>query len=122
TALLTGVPGLPAVFVPNGPEHRTALAARAETFETAADAVLYESQAQFDFWTWGDTACCLPKGATSATLVGHFPQLAAGDVILFAEIAGPVTGDDADADPAKRAAVRLTSVQPATDPSGGLFA
>ena len=122
TALLTGVPGLPSVFVPGGPEHRAALAARAETFETTADAILYESQARFDFWTWGDAACCLPKGATSATLVGHFPQLAVGDVLVFAEIAGPVTGDGADADPAKRAAVRLTSVQPTTDPSGGLFA
>jgi hypothetical protein len=121
TALLTRVAGLPDTFVTGGPDHRAALAARAETFETAADAVLYASHARFDFWTWGDVGCCLPKGATSATLVGHFPQLAAGDVLVLAEVAGPVTGDPDDADPAKRTAVRLTSVTPTTDPSGGLF-
>jgi len=122
TALLTRVPDLPAVFEPGGPDHRAALAARAETFETMSDEVLYDAHARFDFWTWGDEGCCLPRGARSATLLGDHPQLKAGDVLVLAEVAGPRTGNVADADPAKRAAVRLTSVVPASDPSGGRFA
>jgi len=122
TALLTRVPDLPAVFEPGGPEHREALAAGAETFETIGPAVLYASHERFDFWTWGGAGCCLPRGATSATLVGDHPPLKAGDVLVLAEVAGPVTGQPEDADPAKRAAVRLTSVVSSTDPSGGLFA
>src|SRR4029453_5462372 len=34
TQLLTRVPGVPAVIEPGGPEHRAALAAGSETFET----------------------------------------------------------------------------------------
>ncbi|HEY7537041.1 MAG TPA: putative baseplate assembly protein [Gaiellaceae bacterium] len=120
TALLTRVPDLPAVLEPSGPEHRAALAAGAETFETVEDAVLYASHARFDFWTWGDTGCCLPKGATSATLLGDHPELKAGDVLVLAEVADPQSGVEQDADPAKRTAVRLTHVVPSTDPSGGL--
>ena len=122
TALLTRVPDVPAVVEPGGPDYRAALAAGAETFETLEDAVLYASHDRFDFWTWGGAGCCLPRGGTSATLLGDHPQLKAGDVLVLAEVAGPVTGRPEDADPAKRAAVRLTSVVPSVDPSGGLFA
>src|SRR5262249_34346776 len=122
TALLTRVPDLADVLEPGGPEHRAALAAGAETFETVADEVLFQDHERFDFWTWGDEACCLPRRATSATLLGHHPQLQAGDVLVFAEVAGPLTGAAADADPAKRVAVRLTNVVASSDPSGGLFA
>jgi hypothetical protein len=121
TPVLTRVPKLPNLVVPGGPEHRAAIAAGAETFETLADAMLYESHERFDFWTWGDTGCCLPRGATSATLLGDHPELKAGDVLVLVEVAGPVTGQAADADPAKRVAVRLTHVVPASDPSGGRF-
>lgn len=121
TPLLTRVPDLPETIEPDGPEHRAALAAGAETFETVADAVLYAAHERFDFWTWGDAGCCLPRGATSATLAGDHPELKAGDVLVLAEVAGPLTGRVEDADPAKRVAVRLTHVSPAADPSGGLF-
>ncbi|MEO5577196.1 MAG: putative baseplate assembly protein [Gaiellaceae bacterium] len=122
TPLLTRVPDVPAVVEPGGPAHRAALAAGAETFEIMDDAVLYESHVRFDFWTWGDAGCCLPRGATSATLVGDHPALRAGDVLVLAEVVGPITGQPEDADPARRAAVRLTHVVPSLDPSGGLFA
>jgi Baseplate J-like protein len=122
TQLLTRVPGVPPRIVPGGAEHRAALAGRAETFETMEDALLYESHRRFDFWTWGDAGCCLPRGATSATLVGDHPELKAGDVLVLAEVASPTTGLPDDADPTKRAAVRLTNVTSSTDPSGGLFA
>jgi Baseplate J-like protein len=122
TPLLTRVPDLPDVFEAGGPDHRAALAAGAETFETLDRAVLFGTHERFDFWTWGDAGCCLPKGATSATLVGEHPDLKAGDVLVLAEAAGPLTGRPEDADPAKRAAVRLTHVVASSDPSGGLFA
>src|SRR5262249_54738613 len=121
TQLLTGVADTPPTFEPGGPEHRAALAAGAETFETLDDALLYDDHERFAFWTWGDDGCCLPRGATSATLAGDHPELKAGDVLVLAEVAGPRTGRAEDADPAKRAAVRLTHVVSSTDPSGGLF-
>jgi hypothetical protein len=121
TPFLTHVPNVPDVIEPDGDDHRDALAAGAETFETLEDAVLFLSHQRFDFWTWGDAGCCLPRGATSATLLGDHPELKAGDVLVLAEVAGPLTGNEADADPAKRVAVRLTHVFASSDPSGGLF-
>jgi hypothetical protein len=121
TALLTRVPDVPGVVVPGDPDHRAALAAGAETFETVEAAVLYDTHERFELWTWGDAGCCLPRGATSATLVGDHPELKAGDVLVLAEVAGPETGQPEDVDPAKRHAVRLTHVVPSVDPSGGLF-
>ena len=121
TPLLTRFPKLLDVVVPGGPEHRAAIAGGAETFETLADELLYESHERFDFWAWGDAGCCLPRWATSATLLGDHPALKAGDVLVLAEVAGPRTGRPEDADPAKRIAVRLTSVVAASDPSGGRF-
>lgn len=106
---------------PGGPEHRAALAAGAETFETVSEAVLYASHARLQFWTWGDDGCHLPRGARAATLVGKHPDLKAGDVLVLAEVRSPTTGQAADADPAKRVAVQLTHVFDAVDPSGGLF-
>jgi hypothetical protein len=99
------------------------------------------------FYTWGQRECCLPRGATSATLrdgwVEEEPtpveqgapkamqgktttppavhdrarklQLIPGDVLIFEEVFGPITGDPADADPAHRHAVRLTKAQPGVD-------
>jgi hypothetical protein len=122
TPLLTSAKRVPAKFARDSREHLEALAAGAQTFETVERAVLHENHEQFDFWTWGDAGCCLPKGATSATLEGVHPHLAPGDVLVFAEIRGADTGNTADADRTKRAAVRLTSVTASSDPSGGLFA
>ncbi|MGW2250043.1 putative baseplate assembly protein [Kitasatospora sp. NPDC001660] len=66
-------------------------------------------------WTWGDAECCLPAGATSATLVDGVPGqralcLRPGDVLVFEEILGAKTGAPADADRTHRQAVRLVSV------------
>jgi hypothetical protein len=63
-----------------------------------------------NFYTWSDVDCCLPAGATEATLVGSLNSLAVGNVLIFEEVAGPKTGDPDDADPTRRCAVRLTSV------------
>lgn len=122
TQLLSRVPGVSERVPPAAQEYREALAAGALVFETCDDAVLYRSHERFAFYTWGERRCCLPKGATSATLRGHFPNLKAGDVLVLAEEIGANTGDAADADRNHRCAVRLTHVRLGEDPSGGLFA
>jgi len=121
TPLLTRVPGIPPRIAPNSDELNNAMASGTLVFETAEDAVLYPSHNTFHFYTWGDKQCCLPKGATSATLVGKFSKLKAGDVLVFAEVLEPRTGNAEDADRSHRWAVRLVDVRLALDPSGGLF-
>jgi hypothetical protein len=89
--------------------------ARPETFETMHDLVLFAAHNELKFYTWGDERCCLPKGATRATLQDDSAQrlrLRAGDVLIFEERLGPNTGLGADADPKRRHAVRLTRVAP----------
>ncbi len=71
------------------------------------------------FYTWGDCACCLPVGATRATLADDGEArlaLGPGDILLLEEVLGPKTGSPADADPTHRQAVRLTEVTPDVDP------
>jgi len=120
--LYTRVPGVPPRIEPDSPDERDALAARPLVFEPMHEATLRAEHNAFDFHTWGDDRCCLPGGATSATLRGHWPDLAAGDVLIFKETMGPLTGEAEDADPSHRHAVRLTAVRafdgvdPLTDP------
>jgi hypothetical protein len=102
---------------------QAALDAGVIVFEPMQDADLFPEHNKLDFYTWGDTDCCLPQGATEATLLGSFPKLQVGDVLIFQEIMGPQTGIAADADIRHRYAVRLTSVatqnsqgQPLVDP------
>jgi uncharacterized phage protein gp47/JayE len=82
---------------------------------------LYPAHNQMAFYTWGAPECCLPKGATRATLAGQFERLQSGDVLMFEEVLGPATGEPGDADPAHRQAVRLTDVRVGQDPLGGRF-
>lgn len=103
----------------------------------------YAAHSIIKFYTWGDQECCLPRGATTATLrdcwvktevepcpeqpnskpqpkaVTCLPRqlrLRVGDVLIFEELVGPKTGATADADPKHRHAVRLTRVQYGVDP------
>lgn len=123
-----------------------------EVFEpiTKEPILLYAGQHKIRFHTWGDKECCLPKGATKATLIGKWieppppaekphcdpveepsPGLPApsakvtaaqdlhlrpGDVLIFEEVIGPKTGNEADADPKHRHAARLTDVGHGHDP------
>jgi hypothetical protein len=84
----------------------------ATTFETMADIKAHAELDTLNFYTWSDELCCLPRGATQATLAdnGGGPLLSPGDLLLFEEVVGPQTGLAADADPAHRHVVRLTSV------------
>jgi len=121
TQLLTRAQDFPERIGPASDAWQEALARGAMVFETVEDALLYKSHERFRFYTWGEEQCCLPKGATAATLWGKHPKLKAGDVLVFAEICNPRTGRVEDADQTHRQAVRLTHVQPTEDPAGGLF-
>ncbi len=87
-------------------------------FETLHDLHIFPKHNELAFYTWGDRECCLPKGATRATLAGALPDLAPDDVLIFEEKRGSLTGDEDDADRTRRCAVRLTTVQ-ADDGAGG---
>ena len=112
---------LPLQVPPGGKAYADALAAGCTVFETAHPKSLFADLGTLDFHAWGDGGCRLPRGATAATLRGHHPDLAVGDLLLLAEVVGPTTFLVEDADPSKRWIVRLTSVAAGVDPSGGLF-
>jgi hypothetical protein len=120
TQLLTRVAGLePHVPAAQFAALRSSLAARAEVFETMHAVTLRPAHNEIEFYTWGDERCCLPKGATRATLKNNenrLAQLAIGDVLIFEEARGPITGAPADADLTHRHAVRLTGVHFTEDP------
>lgn len=117
TRFYTAAPGMAADLAVGAGQERDALAAGAVVFEPMHDALLFPEHNQMGFYTWGNTNCCLPKGATEATLRGSYPHLHPGDVLVFQEVKGPQTGNPADADIAHRWAVRLTQVDATlTDP------
>lgn len=97
---------------------QTAVTQGSQVFETLFDITARPELNHLDFYTWSDAQCCLPQGATQATLVdnGAGAFLQAGDLLLFEERLGPATGAKADADPSHRQVVRLTQVTLATDP------
>ena len=80
-----------------------------EVFEPLHEVVLYPQHNDIEFYTWGARNCCLPLGATKATLKGNLARLQKGDVLLFEEVIGPRTGEPEDAAPAHRHAVRLSN-------------
>jgi Baseplate J-like protein len=110
TRFYTQVPGIPSDLSVDSGNEVQALSLGVVFFEPMQDAVLHPEHNQISFYTWGDENCCLPKGATEATLSGSFPNLAPGDVLTFQETMGPQTGKAADADIRHRCAVRLTRV------------
>ena len=134
TQIFPLVPGLPAMVKPESYAASlltaSASSGQVPVFESLADLTLHPEQNEMEFYTWGGGSCCLPVGTTQATLVGVVPEplttLAAGQVLVFEELIGPVTGDPADADPTHRWAVRLTSAttvdhsgNPLVDPVNG---
>ena len=113
-------PGMPASLAVGSGNEEAALMAGVTVFEPMQDAVLYPEHNQISFYTWGDTNCCLPRGATEATLQGSYPNLQPGDVLVFQEMKAPTTGYAADADIRHRCAVRLTQVA-TQSANGGLL-
>ena len=99
------------------PDDAKIYAAAATIFETMEPVrFLYAAHNEMSFYTWSDERCCLPKDSVSATLDYDGPdgpiRLMAGDMIIFEETSGPVTGIPDDRNPAHRHAVRLTRVLP----------
>jgi hypothetical protein len=88
--------------------------------------LLKKSRNAIAFYTWGDRKCCLPAGATRATLKGGKKgtdedlELHRGDVLVFEEVVGPESHLEEDADPSRRHVVRLSEEPiPRTDPLNG---
>ncbi len=107
----------------SGPLHpdelKKALDAGPHVFETMHDITLHEAHNMMQFYTWSDELCCLPKGATRATLRNEdnrLKHLAIGDMLIFEEARGPNSARPEDADPAHRHAVRLIDVKFTEDP------
>ena len=117
TRFYTYAPGMPSTLAVGSGNEEAALAAGVQVFEPMQDAILYPEHNQMNFYTWSDLNCCLPEGATEATLAGPYPNLQPGDVLIFEEVIGPQTGNAADADLRHRCAVRLT--QAATQDANG---
>jgi hypothetical protein len=110
TRFYTTAPGMPNTLAPGKGNEQPALDAGVIVFEPMQQAMLFPELNQMNFYTWGDANCCLPTGATEATLKGPFPNLQVGEVLVFQEVIGPGTGNAADADLRHRCAVRLTAV------------
>jgi hypothetical protein len=107
TRFFTSAAAMPKTLAGN---ERAALDAGVIIFESMQDAHLFPEHDEMSFYTWGEGDCCLPKGATAATLLGTFDKLQVADVLIFQEMVGPQTGNPADADLRHRCAVRLTKI------------
>jgi hypothetical protein len=113
TRLLTGTVDAPAVIPIGSRADTEARRAGALEFETMHDLfAVCGAHSSMRFHTWSGARPALPAGATSATLAGHLPHLAAGQVLLLVENRDPVGVDKAlaDADPTRRHPVRLVTV------------
>lgn len=82
---------------------------------------------EIPFHTWHRAECCLPRGATAATLRDRrldggngraLDHLRVGEVLVLEELVNPRTGSSADVDPGHRHAVRLTELRRDVDPLG----
>ena len=112
TAVLTEVPSTGTSIVPTltGDIPERVLLALPTVFITAKDRTCFLSHNRMKFYTWGEQRCCLPQGATRATLAESHPNLQKDDILAFVEFRGAATGAEADADLAHRHAVRLVEV------------
>jgi hypothetical protein len=116
------------VAAPAIPKQTLVIAPGTETepalaFETLHPLVeLRVSRNAIQFYTWSDARCCLPRGATRATLEGAADLLGLrkGDALIFEEVLGASSGSKVDADKTHRLVVRL-SEDPSerTDPLTG---
>jgi hypothetical protein len=124
TKILSLLDRVPARIAPGSQMFDQALRQNPTVFETLHPIALFVSHQDIPFYTWSDEQCCLPKGATSATLARHLPDLRPGDVLIFEERRALQTGTTEDADRTHRWGVRLTTVikfaadgnSPLTDP------
>ena len=100
---------------PNSSDYDKAMAQQPEVFETMHDVIICTAHNEIEFYTWGDEECCLPQGATRATLLDNDVdrlRLRTGDVLIFEEDRDPESGVANEKNPNHRHAVRLTRVYP----------
>ena len=110
------VPGIGPAVAAGGPVAAQLAAAPQLVFASMKPASLDPTLNCLDFYTWQDGDCCLPADATQATLLGPPGLLQPGNMLIFAEVKGPLTGAAEDADPMRRCAVQLTTVTATEDP------
>jgi len=76
-----------------------------EIFEpmTKEEIKLYADQDEIHFYTWGDKECCLPRGTTTATLIGEWiePPASEEQPHCDPEEVGPSDNPSADTDSPK---------------------
>ncbi|MCU1425690.1 MAG: uncharacterized protein JWM51_1981 [Microbacteriaceae bacterium] len=123
---LTGSAGAPTLIEIGSEEERSARRAGAIEFQSMhALAVIAGAHTSMRFHTWSGVRPVVPTGATAATLTGHLPLLAPGDLLVLVENRHPITGDPDDAEASRRQPVRLTGVvadngaRPLADPVTG---
>jgi Baseplate J-like protein len=94
-------------------------------FESTHKAGLAPQNNEVFIHTWGNEECCLRRGTTEvflysvnpATHVAELPVLKRGDLLLFEEVKGPLTGAAADANLVNRQVVLIDEiVSGTTDP------
>ena len=121
TKLLSRVSATGVTLRAGSRQDEDALTSNPVVFELLDDIELHTDHNEMQFYDWGDQDCCLPRGAVKATLRGRLAALQPGMVLVLGEKRGPETGMEADADPTRRHAVRLTWVEAEEDPLGGRF-
>lgn len=91
---------------------------QAQIFEPMHTAMLQANRNVIQFYTWGDAHCCLPAGATRASLLDSSAQplgLQVNDILILTQVINPQTGRSDDIDPKLRYPVRLTRVTANSD-------
>lgn len=116
TQFVTHLSGSPTLLPATDDTYQAIALAGAQVFESLAALTIDPNLNRMPLYNWSATSCCLPVGATQATLAGAYPTLQLGTVLLFEEILGPQTGNPEDADPQKRWPVVLTAFTVTVDP------
>lgn len=111
----TSFPGMPGARVLQPDDLRNADPTLFECFSSLlADGItqiqLYKAHNKIDFYTWGDCACCLPRGATSAALVDQW---------VPPPTPPPVDRPSAVSPPASASVVQSKALQAAATPGHG---
>jgi len=117
TRVLSASTRLPGVVAPGSEDYQRALEGGSLTFQTLQPAHLHPGHEEMRIHTWGADDFSLPAGATGTFLVGHWPGLVAGDVLIFEKHGGYTQAspylDKRDlvvSDPRERHPVRLSEL------------
>lgn len=108
TRLLTSSQRLAGCVEDPSRDYSRALEEGALVFQTLYPVVLYPEHEEMVIYTWGAEDFTLPRGGTSAALLGHLPRLRAGDAVVFEKREGYDLEAASTPDPRERQAVRLS--------------